>query len=165
MSRAHPASRKASSDYDRDVAEAVDAVRARIDAERCRALKEAEAERERQVRNLKEQAEHFIGRKEEERRALEGRLAAATDAAERELRSLRAEAEYLGRHCARNCVFLAKLERGDYVVRRRGEERSLVVPEGELPRRLNAARCPHAAAAFPQLLSSGTSWTRSTSRS
>ena len=153
FSRAHPASRKASSDYDRDVAEAVDAVRTRIDADRCRALKQAEAERERQVSNLKEQAEFFIRRKEEERKLLERRLAEASDAAERQIQSLREEAEYLGRHCVRNATFLSKLERGEYVVRRRGDERSLIVPEGEMPRRLRAARCPHVASKFPLLSS------------
>lgn len=155
VARSDPARRKEQADYDRDVADAVEAAKATIEREHALVLRKVDAERERQVRNLKEQAEYFIAQRTEENRKLKAECVRVEADAKRSTESMRRELEYLARHCARYAKFLGKMERGEYVVRLRrtvgGEQRTLSVPDAELPRRIDLARCPHAASKLVHL--------------
>ena len=155
VARSDPARRKEQADYDRDVADAVETAKVTIERKHALVLRKVDAERERQVRNLKEQAEYFIAQRAEENRKLKAECARVEADAKCSSQSMRRELEYLARHCARYARFLGKMERGEYVVRLRrtvgGEQRTLSIPEDELPRRIDLARCPHAASKLVHL--------------
>lgn len=101
--------------------------------ESTRNYKALEASKDEQIKNLKEQGQYFLNKKDEELRKFVAEYEAYKKAKDAEVKQLSAESEYLHAWAMSMNAIVQRVEEGAYVVKERSGMRTLTIPLREKP--------------------------------
>ena len=120
--------------------------------ESTRSYKALESSKDEQIKNLKEQGQYFLKKKEEELRGFVSQYETYKKAKNVEVKQLSAESRYLHTWAMSMNAIVQRIEEGAYVVKERSGLRTLTIPSREKPGSLDVEVLANKAAASRHFL-------------